>query len=163
MGKGPDILSPAQFAAMFPRAVPGAIRANRDQWERHMRSQAASNTAIVPVPKKKSAGERAPRPRKQMNKTEAAFFELLKAGLVPGQPSVSTWEREGITLRWPDGMRYTPDFNGWQSDGKCMAYEVKGPYIHPKDLVKFRAARCQWTGIRFEMHQRTKEGWKKLL
>src|SRR4051812_35225485 len=46
--------------------------------------------------------------RGAMNKTEARFARLLDARLERGE--ILSYEYEGITLRWPDGMRYTPDF-----------------------------------------------------
>lgn len=160
MKKKPDILSPTQFGMMFPHAVPGAIKKNREQWERHNPpTPCASAPASPPVPRR---AQGAPRQRKGMNKTEAAFFELLKVRREQGE--FDSVEREGVTFRWPDGMRYTPDFVGWKEGRKPVAFETKGPYIHPKDLTKYRAAKHAWPWFIFEMHQRDRDGkWSKIL
>lgn len=158
--KAADILSPSQFAAMFPNAGPGAIAMNRKQWEQHV---GALNTPVEPKPlvpaKPKSAGK--PRGRAPMNKTEGAFWLLLQARQQAGE--FVRVEREGITLRWPDGMRYTPDFVGWRDDGKHIAFETKGGHIWEKDATKFRAARAAWPWFAFEMHQLKRGHWERIL
>ena len=79
MKKQPDILSPEQFRAMFPHAVPGAIQMNRKQWEsvHALPPVPQSVTSEAPAVKEKADGERPPRARKGMNKTEAAFAVIV--------------------------------------------------------------------------------------
>ncbi len=120
-----------------------------------------------------------PRGRKGMNKTETEFAHMLSAQYQRAE--IRGFEFEGMTLRWPDGMVYTPDFlveidriktNPKYVEGTeepivtYVAYrliEVKGAKIWAKDLVKFRAARAQWPQFQFELWQKTRHGWSKQL
>lgn len=128
-------------------------------WSKWMREQEKKNT-----PK--------PRGRAPMNKTETAYSLILEARKRTGD--IVDWEREGITLRWPDGMAYTPDFTVIKyvddpagASGplvRILFVETKGPRIEEDALVKYRAARDKWGRFyRFEMQQLTKEGWNRIL
>lgn len=126
-------------------------------------------------PALKKAGKR----RKEMNKTESKFSALMDARVARGE--IESFEYEGLTLRWPDGMRYTPDFAvygfthlvrrnqiGWvfdSGDRPCSAItliEVKGAHSWAKDVVKFRAARDKWgCRYRFEFWQELNGEWRE--
>lgn len=103
-----------------------------------------------------------PQARAEMNKTERDYSLILEA--MKRRGDIVDWEREGITLRWPDGMRYTPDFTvtlhaiKWGAAERdyvsILFIEAKGPRIEDDAMVKFRAARDKWTRYRFEMWQR---------
>lgn len=113
------------------------------------------------VPK---AGKR----RSEMNKTEARFARLLEAKVQRGE--IVSFEYEGLTLRWPDGMRYTGDFFVVNEIGDIDGHplvaatiiEVKGAHSWAKDVVKFRAARDKW-GNRycFQFWQEVDGEWKE--
>lgn len=112
-----------------------------------------------------------PIPKPRMNKTETEFSMMLEAQKRRGE--ILEWRFEGITLAWGcdpvtgKPMRYTPDFYVVQSPigGKMpiILMETKGPFIRQKDLIRFKGCRSDWPMFRFEMHQKTKEGWSKLL
>ncbi len=98
--------------------------------------------------------------RKEMNKTEADFSRLLDAR--KNRHEILSWDYEGLTLRWPDGMRYTPDFVVFDLDDYVTLIEVKGAYAWAKDIVKFRAARDRWTGpFTFQFWQKIDGIWQE--
>lgn len=112
---------------------------------------------------KKAAGLSKPRGRKGMNKTEAAFALILEAEKRAGL--WQRYEREGLTLRWPDGMTYTSDFVAFAPEsGSPMTFiETKGEFIEGDALVKFRAARAHWPEFHFKMMQLKKGSWEQIL
>lgn len=134
-------------------------------------------TAEAPAPKSQASQQAAqpkkgPRGRAPMNKTETAFSALLDARQRRGE--ILHWQREGITLRWPDGMTYSPDFSIVTSMAaeateteapsvRLTLIETKGGFIRDDALVKFRAARSAWPHYRFEMWQLTKGEWTRIL
>jgi len=105
--------------------------------------------------------------RGKMNKTEAEFAFLLE--MEKKRDEILRYEFEGITLRWAD-MKYTPDFvvfverchvvknTAWE----IKLIEVKGGHIWDRDIVRFKGARAYWPEFQFEMHQKTKDGWKRI-
>ena len=116
--------------------------------------------------------------RGAMNKTESEFALILEAQKRAGE--ILRYEFEGITLRWAD-MRYTPDFvvfrpksievelNSVQSTEievapEIVLIEVKGAFTGGKferAIERFRHARTYWPEFQFELHQKTKSGWKR--
>lgn len=119
-----------------------------------------------------SAEKKTGKRRSAMNKTESRFARLLEARVARGE--IESFEYEGLTLRWPDGMRYTPDFvvvdatlsadaASAQSPSVCITLiEVKGAYGWAKDIVRFRAARDKWGNrYRFEFWQEVDGKWKE--
>ncbi len=109
--------------------------------------------------------------RPSMNKTEAEFAMILEAQKRKGE--ILRYEFEGITLRWFD-MRYTPDFVVFcnpimtpiGAEFQAIKFiEVKGAHIHysQQAMARFKGARGFWPEFSFELHQKTKEGWKQLL
>ncbi len=122
----------------------------------------ASPKVAAPVTPGGSGGKASGvRQRKCPNKTETAFLALLEARRKRGE--FTRVDREGITLRWPDGMTYTPDAVCWNEVGAPLLIETKGAFIRRSGLEKFRAARAQWSWFSFELWQRVKGEWKKLL
>jgi len=60
----------------------------------------------------------------EMNKTEAAYAERLRALQAAGEVQ---WHRfEGLKLRLADNTFYTPDFAVMAADGVMECHEVKG-------------------------------------
>lgn len=110
--------------------------------------------------------------RKEMNKTEADFERFYKASRMSEYDIAIDYE--GITLRWPDGMRYTPDFAVYRMTDYTTVnkqehvmtpitlIEVKGAYAWAKDVVKFRAARDKWCDrFKFEFWQKVDGIWQE--
>lgn len=60
----------------------------------------------------------------QMNKTEAAYAEHLKAEQYAGR--LAWFKFEGVKLRLADNTFYTPDFAVMLSNGMMQMHEVKG-------------------------------------
>lgn len=101
-----------------------------------------------------------------MNKTEYQYSLILEEMKKRGE--ILRYEFEGITLRWAD-MRYTPDFVVFDnipnmgSNYPVRIIEVKGPHIHYEQqaIARFKGCRAYWPEFAFEMHQKTKSGWKR--
>lgn len=119
---------------------------------------------LIPSLVPKKSGKR----RKEMNKTESEFARILDAKVARNE--IMSWEYESMTLRWPDGMRYTADFcvlewidkSGSLSLPLIILIEVKGAYAWAKDIVKFRAARDKWGDrFKFEFWQKIDGEWKE--
>lgn len=89
----------------------------------------------------------------KMNKTEAAFFEILKAEH-PGH----IVRAQSVTLILANGVRYTPDVS---LDGVDF-YEVKG-FMRDDAAVKLKVAAAQFTEYRFHLVKRDVKafgGWR---
>lgn len=119
-----------------------------------------SATTVKPVEQPQKRGKR----RREMNATEREFSLMLQRQMDEGR--IINWDYEGLTLRWADGMRYTPDFVVIVSVAPAGAthvclrlIEVKGAYAWQKDVVKFRAARANWPLFEFEFWQKDANGW----
>lgn len=114
-------------------------------------------------------------PKPRMNKTETEFAMMLEAQKRRGE--ILEWRYEGITLAWGcdpatgKPMRYKGDFvvfDAWMEGPglptvSLRIVEIKGPHIYPQDLIRFKGCRSDWPMFRFELHQKTKEGWSKIL
>ncbi len=105
-----------------------------------------------------------------MNKTESEYAMRLEAQKRAGE--ILRYEFEGITLRFAN-VRYTPDFvviENWYTKEKfpivIKFIEVKGPFIkgnRERAVERFRHAKTYWPEFTFEMHQRTKDGWRQII
>ena len=144
--------------------------------ERHQRRHGflpggTSGASITP------ASAKITKPR--MNGTESSFALILEARKRKGE--IVEWRYEGIKLAWGadprtgKSMIYTPDFfvvvDGTIGNPDLEAgigisditlIEVKGAHIFDRDLVRFKGCRAAWPLFRFEMHQKTKEGWRRI-
>lgn len=113
-------------------------------------------------------------PKDRMNRTESEFAMMLEAQKRRGE--ILEWRYEGITLAWGcdpatgKPMRYKPDFLvieemiGLPVKAPVIRIiETKGNFIYPQDLIRFKGCRSDWPMFRFELHQKTKEGWSKIL
>lgn len=100
--------------------------------------------------------------RGRLTRTEAEFALILEARKQRGE--ILRWVYEGITLRW-GGLRYTPDFVVFHR-AYIKLIEIKGAWTGGKferAVERFRHARTYWPEFMFELHQRTKDGWKQIL
>ena len=106
--------------------------------------------------------------KRGMNQTETEFSMILEGQRRAGE--IQSWEYEAIRLKWgvdPDtgaAMWYKPDFFVVDLyDATLKMIEVKGPWINPLDMIRFKGARASWRQFKFEMHQRDREGrWTKI-
>lgn len=108
--------------------------------------------------------------RGRMNRTEAEYALILEAMKQKGE--IIRYEFEGMTLRF-QGVKYTPDFyvllniaERFVDTPGIKFIEIKGRYISGKferAIERFRHARTYYPEFTFEMHQKTKEGWKQIL
>lgn len=121
--------------------------------------------------------EKRARPRRSMTRPEREYSLILEAQKRAGE--ILEYLYEGMRLKWgvdPDtglAMWYKADFvvtkkGGVLYDGGLLCYpmkliEVKGPWINPRDLVRFKGCRAAWPQFQFEMHQRDKDGrWTRI-
>ncbi len=105
-----------------------------------------------------------------MNKTESEYALILEAQKRAGE--ILRYEFEGITLRFSN-VKYTPDFiiflnpaADWKGQPTLKFIEVKGPFIkgnRERAVERFRHAKTFWPEFTFEMHQRTKGGWRQII
>lgn len=106
-------------------------------------------------------------PKPRMNATERAYGLILEAMKRRGE--IAAYRFEGIKLAWGTdpvsgrSMYYTPDFFVRDDFDEIVLVEVKGSRIWPQDWIRFKGCRAAWPMFRFELHQKTKEGWKRLL
>jgi hypothetical protein len=136
--------------SIFPRASQSFIEAN-------------------PPPPSLRVSQQAPKIRRGvMNKIETEFAMILQAQRQRGD--ILRYEFEGITLRFAS-VRYTPDFVVFPPatavSGQVKLIEVKGPFIKGKferAIERFRHARTYYGDVfLFELHQRTRQGWRRIL
>lgn len=118
----------------------------------------------------------------KMNATEAAFALILESQKRKGE--ILSYHFQGMTLRWHVGneiVKYTADFvvfaedrSGLDANGtgvtfiKTKLIEVKGGYRKfpgylERAIERFRHAKTRWPQFSFEMHKKTKDGWKQIL
>lgn len=129
-----------------------------------------SATLLRPDPKDDVQGNvvTAKARRGVMNKTEREFSFILEAQKRAGD--ILRYEFEGITLRFAS-LRYTPDFVVFPPaiavSGQVKLIEVKGPFIKGKferAIERFRHAKTYFDQVfLFELHQKTRQGWRQIL
>lgn len=103
----------------------------------------------------------------QMNKTEAAYAELLHQRFVGceqlGAAGVLMWEFEAVTFKLAHDCRFTPDFMIWLADGSIEYVDTKGAGPVADDaLVKIKTAAAKFSMYTFVIEQLTKsDGWQR--
>jgi hypothetical protein len=150
------------LSSIFPRASQAFINANPQ-----------SSPTETP---KNSIQSILKRKRGKMTGVEKEFGLMLEAQKQKGE--ILRYEFQGMTLRWGvdentgDSMKYTPDFVVFgQITNYASAYpvikliEVKGPHIHYRQqaIARFKGCRSYWPEFAFELRQKTKDGWKRIL
>jgi len=98
--------------------------------------------------------------RGEMNKTESEFALILEARRRAGE--IYQWRFESIKLKLADNCWYTPDFF-IEREARLIFIEIKGGHIWDDSKVKFKTAKEIHRWADFEMYQKTKTGWKKIL
>jgi hypothetical protein len=135
---------------------------SRDQYEDYCRRTGQVSEFVKPIGKtlvEVFAGEKKPvagrtAPRKGKTKTESEFETWYKFG----HPTL-TLLYEAIKLRIDLTCWYLPDFYVPEQQ---LFIEVKGPYIWPDALIKFKAARAMNAWAKFAMWQKKKGGWTEV-
>ncbi len=153
---------------IFPRASKSFVDANPQLSAPNGGSSSKNDVQVNSVPnggrvEHSSGFDMVPIGRKGMNKTEAEFAMILEAQKRRGE--VTRYEFEPMTLRF-SGVKYTPDFIVFYPDQPFRLIEVKGGWMKGKferAVERFRHARTYWPEFTFEMHQKTKEGWKQII
>lgn len=115
------------------------------------------------APESPVAAQKPLRGAKQPNGTERQYGLILEAQKRHGD--IDEYRYEGLTLRWGDGMRYTPDYvvYGWAID-RPICIEVKGAHIYDRDLVRYKGCRAEWKQhFDFQMHQKKAGTWSRIL
>ena len=137
----------AEFRALFPRAS---------------KAFAAANAATLTHPARESAKSAAARGSKGMTGTEREYSMQLEAMKRRGE--IFDWKFEGITLRLADRCRYTPDFFVIVAMAplRLRFCEIKGRHVWDDSKVKFKVAREQNKWAEWELHQKTKGGWRRI-
>ncbi len=105
------------------------------------RAEEVRKVEIVSMPKTMRQSTKGP------NKTEAAFDHWFRANY----PTIQ-FEREGITLRLANGLRYTPDYAAFNPDRSIVLYEVKGApgaQIWDDSICKIKMAASKFPTIEF--------------
>ena len=144
-----------------PAKVSQAVRdANPHLWAPNPAYETATHGIYCPVESLELKKPKLPKPRK-MTRPEMEMEKLLDLQKRNGM--IFDFGFEEITLRLGDDCRYTCDFTIWENDGRISMTEVKGPFIRPDSLVKFRVAKEKFPKIMFTLWQRAKDGgWTQL-
>ncbi len=106
-----------------------------------------------------------------MNSIELEFWHILQEQKKRGE--IIRAEFEGMTLRFAN-VKYTPDFVVFGGPSNQRPFmpkqlkfiEVKGPFIkgnRERAVERFRHAKTYWPEFSFELHQKTKDGWRQLI
>lgn len=92
-----------------------------------------------------------------MNKTEAAYAELLEGQRVAG--TLREWHFEAVTLKIAHDCRYTPDFLIVRHDGAVELHEVKG-FWRDDAKVKTRVAARVLPFPIYAVQRDGRHGWR---
>lgn len=156
------------LAALFPNASKSCRDVNPD----------VPATLIPQSNQNEPTVARKPKKRGLMNRTESEFALYLQA--LKSRGEILRYDFQGLTLRWPCGddvIRYTADFvvfvpalvndQGDVVPDEIKLIEVKGGYTKmpgylERAVERFRHARTFWPQFQFELHKKTKDGWKRI-
>jgi hypothetical protein len=150
-------MTETEFRRMFPKASTSTLERNPQL----LPSQPQQNdSSAIPGAAKARRGV--------MNKTEREFAFILEA--MKRRGDILRYEFEGVTLRF-NGLRFTPDFAVFPTaisvSGQIKLVEVKGAFIKGKferAVERFRHAKTFYGDVfLFELHQRTRQGWRQIL
>lgn len=121
------------------------------RWSRAQYQAYCEKHGTVPAPPARGKKGRLPRGK---NKAEAGFEVWFKHQ----HPSL-TLLYEPIKLRIDETCWFLPDY--WCPETVTF-YEVKGPYIYPDALMKFKAARAIHTWAKWQMWQCRDGAWRQI-
>lgn len=96
----------------------------------------------------------------KMNKTETRYAEMLE--LLKRAGEIVEWRFEGIKFKLgEDRCWYTPDFFVVGPEA-FEIHEIKGGFIHSRDMVRFKTAAHQYPWFEFRMVQWKGKKWSRL-
>lgn len=127
--------------------------------------------ATAPPASQKVAEPAVKLPKPRQNRTEAEYGLILEAQKRRGE--IVDYRPFGIRLEWGCDPRtgkpmvYSPDWFvlDYMADSLAAGIrliEIKGGFARPKDVIRFKGCRAEWPMFRFELHQKTKEGWRRI-
>ena len=96
-------------------------------------------------------------PRRDMNKLEASFADVLDSRKANGE--IALWKYESIKFILADRTTYTPDFFVMLPDGRIEFYETKG-FMRDDANVKLKVAASMFCMFRFYLVKYDKKQWK---
>lgn len=148
----PQLMSPAEIRARFPRVSQSVLEAN---------SGFVFQPQIV-APAQSAKVQKMIRTSK-MNGTESQYALILEA--MKRRGDIADYQFEGMTIRLADNCKYTPDFFILVSlvPLKIRFAETKGAHIWDDSKVKFKVAKEQNPWAEWEMHQRKQGEWARIL
>lgn len=91
-----------------------------------------------------------------MNKTEAAYADILEAERIAGR--IHSWHYERVTFKLADDCRYTPDFQVVYPDGLVEYHEVKG-FWEDDALAKIKVAATSFPEFTFRAFHKKSGQW----
>jgi hypothetical protein len=161
----PEIQRMKSLQSIFPRASQSFIEANPD-----VVGDLGNDLALGrgPTTKNESTGI-LKRKRGKMTGVEKEFGLILEAQKRSGQ--IRDYLFHPLRLPWGmndgEAMYYSPDFMVTPNSGseKRRMIEVKDEHIHYRQqaIARFKGCRADWPEFSFELHQKTKNGWKQIL
>ncbi len=136
--------------SMFPKASKSFLCANPPSLPSEPTKMSSSPSVAVPRVK-------------SMTSPECEMAMILEAKRRRGD--IESWMFEGVTLKLADGCRFTPDFfvRPIEPDLKPQFIETKGPFIREDAMIKFRVAKEQNPWAEWQLHQKTRDGWRQIL
>ncbi len=98
---------------------------------------------------RKAKGRTQPKRDGSMNRTEAAYAQVLESRRLAGE--IASWQFQPVKLRLADRTFYEPDFMVILSDGTCQFHETKAgvmnkgtgdvsPLVEDDAMVKIKVA-----------------------
>jgi hypothetical protein len=122
-------------------------------------AQHQADATSAPARGKGKAREAQDSPR--MNKTERRYRDEV---LIPEQRAgvIRKFRFEALNLRMGDRTFHRPDFYVVMADGSIQIREVKGGYIRPDALTKWKIAAQDWDEYTWQMWQWKDSRWTKI-
>ncbi len=142
---------------------------SRADAEAHQRKHGFDRRIDLATPK---ASEPPKLPKPRQNATEREYGLILEA--MKRRGDILDYRPFGIKLEWGADpvtgkpMVYSPDWTvfHWpveQNTDVCLhLVEVKGGYIFPKDLIRFKGCRAAWPMFTFALHQKAEGTWRRI-
>lgn len=98
---------------------------------------------------RKARGRTQPKRDGSMNRTEAAYAQVLERRRLAGE--IASWQFQPVKLRLADRTFYEPDFMVILADGRCQMHETKAgiadkqtgavsPLVEDDAMVKIKVA-----------------------
>lgn len=105
------------------------------------------------APKIRTGSAPKTRPEREM---DAMLSSQRRAG------QIHSHKFEGATFQIGAGVRYTPDFMVVLLNGSLRFIEVKGPYLRPDSIAKWKVFKGEHPWFEVELWSLLKDGWTRL-